>query len=251
MATFAPEVIFSIGSFPITNTFINTLLVDGVLLGSVYAVNKHLSKIPGFFQNIMEFVIQTFYDLTETIAGKNTDKIFPWFMTFFLFILIANWSGLIPGANSIGFFEEGEHGKHLVPLLRNATSELNVTLALALISLVATHVLSIRTIGFRQYISRFVSLNPVLLFVGILELVSEFTKVISLSFRLFGNIDAGEIVLGTISSIFSFLVPIPFLLLEVIVGLVQALVFAMLTMAFMSVLMTPHHTEGAVGAEEH
>ncbi len=242
-ASFAPEVIFYIGSFPVTNTVINTVLVDGVLVGSAYAVKKNLSKIPGIFQNLMEFVVQSMYDLTETIAGKNTKKIFPWFMTFFLFILIANWSGLLPGANSIGFFKEGEYGKHLVPLLRNATSELNVTLALAIVSLVATHVLSIRTIGVREYIGRFISLNPVLLFVGLLELVSEFTKIISLSFRLFGNIYAGEIVLGTISSIFAFLVPIPFLLLEVIVGLVQALVFAMLTMAFMSVLMTPHHAE--------
>lgn len=242
-ASFAPEVIFHIGSFPVTNTVINTLLVDGVLVGSAYAVKKNLSKIPGFFQNLMELVVQSMYDLTETIAGKNTKKIFPWFMTFFLFILIANWSGLLPGANSIGFYGVRDGEKHFVPLLRNATSELNVTLALAIVSLVATHVLSIRTIGVREYIGRFISLNPVLLFVGILELVSEFTKIISLSFRLFGNIYAGEIVLGTISSIFAFLVPIPFLFLEVIVGLVQALVFAMLTMAFMSVLMTPHHAE--------
>ena len=88
------------------------------------------------------------------------------------------------------------------------------------------------------------SFNPILLFVGILELVSEFTKLISLSFRLFGNIYAGEVVLVTISSLAAFIAPIPFLLLESIVALVQALVFAMLTMVFMSILIKPHHAEG-------
>lgn len=242
-AEFAPQAIFFIGSFPVTNTFINTLLVDAGLIGSAMYFKKNLSKIPSRFQNLMEMVLQTFYSLTESVAGKNTQKIFPWFMTFFLFILISNWSGLLPGAHSIGFYRGHGEERHLVPLLRNATSELNVTLALALISLVATHVLSIRTIGIAEYLSRFFSLNPVMLFVGILEIVSEFTKIISLSFRLFGNIYAGEVVLGTISSIFAFLIPVPFLLLEVIVGLVQALVFSMLTMAFMSILMTPHHAE--------
>lgn len=270
MAAFAPEVLFHIGSFPVTNTILNTLFVDGVLVGGAYYLKDHMKKIPGMFQNIVEFVISTFYDLTESVAGvKNTPKIFPWFMSFFLFILVANWSGLIPGAGSVGLkpavhetvtnehtaanttaekntadvAKAEEEPAELTPIMRNATSELNVTLALALISLVATHVLAIRAVGFGDYISRFISLNPILLFVGILELISEFTKIVSLSFRLFGNIFAGEVVLRTISSLFAFVFPVPFILLEVIVGLVQALVFSMLTMVFMSVLMTPHHQE--------
>jgi F-type H+-transporting ATPase subunit a len=103
--------------------------------------------------------------------------------------------------------------------------------------------MSITTIGIKDYIGRFISLNPIYLFVGLLEIVSEITKVISLSFRLFGNIFAGEIVLGTVSTIFAFIFPLPFLMLEVIVGLIQALVFGMLTMAFMAILTTPHHEE--------
>jgi F-type H+-transporting ATPase subunit a len=103
--------------------------------------------------------------------------------------------------------------------------------------------LSIKALGIKQYLGKFFSLNPILLFVGLLEIVSEFTKIISLSFRLFGNIFAGEVVLATISSLFAFVAPIPFMLLEVLVGLVQALVFAMLTMVFMSVMMTSHHDE--------
>jgi F-type H+-transporting ATPase subunit a len=104
-------------------------------------------------------------------------------------------------------------------------------------------VLSVKTIGIKEYLSRYFSLNPLNLFIGFLEIISEITKIISLSFRLFGNIFAGEIVLGTISAIFAILFPLPFLLLEVVVGLVQALVFSMLTMAFMAILMTPHHSE--------
>lgn len=244
MAAFAPEAIFYIGSFPMTNTVLNTLLVDAGLIGASYYLKNNLKKVPHLFQNLVETVIQSFYDMTETIAGKNAIKIFPFFMSFFLFILIANWSGLIPGIGTIGFLEPGEHGKtEIIPFIRGTTSDANTTFALAIFSLIATHILAIRAVGIGEYLSRYFSLNPIMLFVGILEIVSEFTKVISLSFRLFGNIFAGEVVLHTVSSLFAFLAPVPFMLLEIIVGLVQALVFSMLTMVFMSVLMTPHHSE--------
>ena len=167
-------------------------------------------------------------------------------MSFFIFILIANWSEFIPGFSSIGFFHHGEQGeKTLVPLFRSATSDLNATLALAMISAVATHFLSVRTLGIKEYIGRYFSLNPINLFVGILELIGEFTKIISLSFRLFGNIFAGGVVLGIISGIFAIIIPLPFLLLEIIVGFVQALIFGMLTMAFMAILTTPHNPQHA------
>lgn len=239
-AEFAPEVIFHIGSFAVTNTILNTIFVDAVIVGGVFYLNRHIKKIPGIFQNIVEMLVTTFYDVTEIISGENAKKIFPFFMSFFLFILIANWSGLIPGNGAIGL--KGEEG-HLIPIFRNATSDLNVTLALALVSVFATHILSVKTIGIKEYLSRFFSLNPINLFVGLLEIVSEVTKVISLSFRLFGNIFAGEIVLVTIGSLFAFIFPIPFMALEIIVGLVQALVFSMLTMVFMTILMKPHHAE--------
>src|SRR3989344_5350928 len=173
-------------------------------------------------------------------AESSALKIFPYIMTFFLFILLANWSGLIPGVGSIGFFEESEGKKHIVPLLRAATSDLNTTLGLALVSALATHMLSIKTVGIKDYLGRYFSLNPINLFIGILEIISEITKIVSLSFRLFGNIFAGEIVILTVSSMFAFIFPLPFLMLEVIVGVVQALVFSMLTMVFMAILTTSH-----------
>lgn len=239
MVSFAAEPIFSLGNFPVTNSFLDTLLVDAILIGLIVAVNKKISLIPGFLQNLIEMTVETFYDLTRSVANERTDRIFPFVMSFFLFILIANWTGLIPGFSSVGFYQ----GKNLTPLFRAATSDFNVTFALAIVSAISTHIISIKTIGIKDYLSRYFSLNPIYLFIGFLEIISEITKVISLSFRLFGNIFAGEIVLGTVSTIFAFLFPLPFLALEVIVGLVQALVFSMLTMAFMAILATPHHEE--------
>lgn len=252
MAALAPDILTTIGPLPITNTLVNTIFIDAVIIGSLILLQKNIKKIPGLFQNAVELVVDGFYNLTESISGKNAVKIFPWFFSFFIFILIANWSALLPGLESIGFWHHGEHGEeHLVSLNRNLTSDLNATLALALISFVATHTLSIKAIGIGQYLGRFLSLNPILLFVGILEIVSEFTKIISLSFRLFGNIFAGEVVLSTISSLFAFGFPVPFIFLEIIVGLVQAMVFSMLTMVFMSVLMTPHHEENHAKEVNH
>ena len=244
MASFAPETIFYFGSFPVTNTVINTLVVDSGLIGAAYYLKNNLKKVPRIFQNLIEIVIESFYEMTEAISGKNAAKIFPFFMSFFLFILVANWSGLIPGIGTIGILAPVDHGKtEIIPFIRGATSDANTTFALAIFSLLATHILAIRAVGIGEYLSRYFSFNPIMLFVGILEIVSEITKLVSLSFRLFGNIFAGEVVLHNVSSLFAFLAPVPFLLLEIIVGLVQALVFSMLTMVFMSILMTPHATE--------
>ena len=293
MAAIAPEILTQIGPLPITNTLINTLIIDGLLVGGALYLSRHVKKIPAGFQNLSEMVIEGFYNFTESIAGKNAKQIFPWVFTFFIFILLSNWSGLLPGFASIGWFEEvhapvaaevheevapiapvDDHGQavddhgapvaksateshadgeaasgehkgetHIVPLLRNATSDANVTFALAIVSVAATHVLSVRKLGWKEYLGRYFSLNPIFLFVGLLEIISEITKMVSLSFRLFGNIYAGEVVLGTVHSLFAFIFPLPFMALEIIVGLVQALVFAILTMVFMSIMMTPHHAE--------
>lgn len=247
MASLQPETIIHGPGIDITNTVIATVFTDLVLVLLLIVAVKNIKRIPGIFQIAIESCVEYFYSLTSQISGKNTDKIFPWFMSFFIMIFVANLVGLLPGFGSIGFIEQGhgEHAEnHFVPLLRGMTSDFNVTLALATISVIATHMIAVRTTGFKSYISRFLSFNPILLFVGILELVSEFTKLFSLSFRLFGNIYAGEVVLSTISGLFAFFAPIPFLLLEFIVAMVQALVFSMLTMVFMSILATPHGEGG-------
>jgi F-type H+-transporting ATPase subunit a len=241
MVSFAAEPIIRLGFFNVTNTFLDTILVDALLLSLIFLIHKKLSLIPGMLQNLIEMTVEAFYDITASVANENAARIFPYLMSFFLFILIANWTDLIPGISAIGL----KHGNTIIPFLRPATSDLNTTLGLALISAVSTHVMSIRVTGIKDYIGRFISLNPLNLYLGVLEVISEIAKVISLSFRLFGNIFAGGVVLATVSGIFAFIFPIPFLMLEVIVGLVQALVFAMLTMAFMAVLTTPHHHQEA------
>lgn len=243
MVSFAPEVITHLGIFPITNTFLDTLLVDIILVTGSILLIKRFTFVPvRLIQNALEAIIEMFYALAESIADKRASQIFPYLMSFFLFILIANWSSLIPGVSSIGFF----HNREFIPLFRGATTDLNTTLALALVSAVSTHMLSIKIIGIKEYLSRYFSFNPLNLFVGLLEIFSEITKIISLSFRLFGNIFAGEVVLLTVSSIFAILLPLPFLLLEILVGVVQALVFSMLTMAFMAILTTPHQEANAI-----
>lgn len=250
MVSFEPEIIFRLGPVNITNTLLDTLLVDLILVMGALFVSKKLSIIPNLFQCAVESIIEVFYNLTKSVSKTYADKIFPFVLSFFLFIVLVNWSGLIPGVGTIGLIDPSAEGKKLVPILRSATSDLNTTLALALVSAVATHVLSIKTIGIKDYLSRFFSLNPLNLFIGILEIISEITKVISLSFRLFGNIFAGEVVILSVSSIFAFIFPVPFLFLEIIVGFVQALVFAMLTMAFMAILTTSHKREKEVRESE-
>lgn len=239
--SFAAENLFHIGFFPITNSFLTTLFVSSFLLIFTFIMQRKIALVPGRFQNATELAIESFYTLTSQIAGKRTSIIFPWFATFFIFILIANWSGLLPGFGTIGFFQH--HEKSFVPLLRPVNSDLNVTLALAIISLSVTHFYSLRLLGMGEYLGRFFSLNPINLFVGVLEFFLEFVKIVSLSFRLFGNIYAGETLLITVSTlapITAFIVPLPFMVLEVVVGFVQALVFSMLTMVFMVIFTTPH-----------
>ncbi|HVF69378.1 MAG TPA: FoF1 ATP synthase subunit a [Xanthomonadales bacterium] len=291
MASFAPDIITQIGPLPITNTLLHTLIVDGVLIALALTIYKNLKTIPHSLQAIIEPVIEAMYSLTESIATSKiaTQRIFPYVMTFFLFILTANFTGLLPGVGTIGFHKDGathsqaiskahatepaheentvnheatpvgkekavEHTSDaahteasFIPLLRGATSDINLTLALAIISVVVTHMLSIQVTGINDYLARYFSFNPINLYVGLLELVAEVTKIISLSFRLFGNIFAGEIALHTISNLVAFVAPLPFLLLESIVSIVQALVFSVLTLVFMAVLTTPHHNEAHEG----
>jgi len=270
MAAFAPEIITHLGPLPITNTLIHTLFVDFILISLAIYLSKRIKIISSGLQTVVEPIIESLYTLTESIAPskKAIKSIFPFVATFFLFIFVSNFTGLLPGIGTIGFFPkentliESTHAESanltetkktehvFVPIMRGATSDINVTLALSVISVVATHALSILITGWKDYLSRWFSFNPINLYVGLLELVAEFTKIISLSFRLFGNIYAGEVALHTISSLFAFLAPIPFLLLESLVSIVQALVFSILTLVFMSVLTKPHH-EAHEPAQSH
>lgn len=234
----APNIITSLGPLLITNTMIVTWITMGILLVLSLLGTKKMSLVPSGLQNFLEMIIEGGYQMVEDLAAKKAKVFFPYVMTFFLFIITANWLGLFPGFGTIGLNKDG-----FIPLFRSINSDLNTTLALALLSVIITHIYAIKYLGVLDYIKKWISFNPIFLFVGLLELVSEFTKIISLSFRLFGNIFAGEVVLSTVSSIFAFIAPLPFYGLEVIVGFVQAAVFMMLTLVFMVLISQKHPGE--------
>lgn len=239
----APEIIGHISNLPVTNTLLVTWVTMILLIGSSFLATRKIQTIPSGLQNFFEFIIESGFDTVEQLAHSRARVFFPFLMTFFLFIITANWLGLFPGFGTIGFFEHKEGKELFVPLLRSVNSDLNTTLALAIISVVTTHIFALKYLGLLEYIKKWISLNPIFLFVGLLELVGEFTKMVSLSFRLFGNIFAGEVVLSTIAGIFAFVVPLPFYFLEIIVGFVQAAVFMMLTLVFMVLLTEKHGAE--------
>lgn len=216
-----------------------------VLVAFGVAASFRISALPGKLQNAGEMVIETALDFFTEVLGsrKDAERTFPFVFTFFIFILISNWLGLVPGIGSIGFIEHqvvnGNAQEVFVPLLRSTYSDLNMTLALSLISVIATHILGIAAIGFFKHAGKYITFkSPLLFFIGILELVAEVAKVLSFSFRLFGNIFAGEVLLVVILSLVPYVAPIPFFALEIFVGFVQALVFSMLTLVFIKVAIT-------------
>jgi F-type H+-transporting ATPase subunit a len=239
METSGLHSVFSIAGISITNTLLATLVVDAVILLVVFAVRRRLALVPGKLQSLVEGIVDYLHTTTEQVAGSRTGMIFPWVAIFFIYIALSNLIGLLPGFGTIGFHRE----TGFMPLLHVSTADLNLTLALAVVSVVASNALAIRLLGLGQYLKRFFAINPLLLFVGLLELLQEFTKFITFSFRLFGNISAGEAVLGTMSSLVAFIVPVPFLGFEILVAVIQGMIFALLTLAFMTILTEPHHKE--------
>jgi F-type H+-transporting ATPase subunit a len=259
--TLAAEPIAYIGAFPITNSMVNTTIVSVLLLGSVAILRRKMVLIPRGFQNAVESIVELMITYIEPVAGSaaRARRFLPIVGTLFLFILISNWMGILPGVGSIGLWQTHGGEQVLVPLFRPATSDLNTTLALALFAIVGTHIFGTLTIGIWKHLNRFLQIMPIIngfrkgginiivgfieFGVGIIETIGEIAKVVSLSLRLYGNIFAGEVLLTVMASIFAFGLPLPFIFMELIVGIVQALVFAMLTLAFLSIMTEePHHS---------
>jgi len=242
----AAEKLFSIFGFPITNTLLMAWLAMAVLLGFALVVKRSLAPVPhSGAQNFAEMAIDGAVSFVESVVGsrKDAERFFPIVGTIFFFILVSNWMGILPGVGTIGFFEEVGHGEAaFVPLFRSAYSDVNMTLALAVSSVVIVHVMGIATIGIFKHAGKFLNFsNPILFFVGILELVGEVAKMISFSFRLFGNIFAGEVLLVVISFLVPYVAPLPFMGLELFVGFMQALVFSILTLVFLKIATEEHH----------
>ncbi|OGI17844.1 MAG: ATP synthase F0 subunit A [Candidatus Moranbacteria bacterium RIFCSPHIGHO2_02_FULL_40_12b] len=239
------EPIFYIGNFPVTNTLIMTLIVSCIIIISSILLKRKLKIIPKGFQNAVEYVLEALLNLTDSVTQdrKQSKKFFPLVATIFIFVILSNWIELVPGLGTFGINRIHDGKIILVPFIRSSSADFNVTLAIALVSVFATQFMGIAAIGFVRYAKKFL-VNPlrkpylVGTFVGILEIISEIAKIISFSFRLFGNIFAGEVLLIVMLGLVPFLIPLPFLFLELFVGFVQALVFSMLTLVFMKMAVT-------------
>lgn len=248
--TVAAEKIFEIGGFPVTNTIILTTFVMIGLLCLALFVKARFNIIPRGAQNLFEWVIEQLLDLTEGIFGsrKKAEKYLPFIATIFFFVLFSNWSGLLPGVGSIGVYEEHDGETVFLPIFRAASSDLNFTLALAIITVLAINIFGIAAIGFWKHAHKFINFkSPIAFFVGILELISEVARMVSFSFRLFGNIFAGEVMLVIAAFFLPYILPVPLLALEIFVGLIQASVFAILAAVFTSMAVVEHggeHPEG-------
>jgi F-type H+-transporting ATPase subunit a len=238
----APQVVFHVGDFPVTNSLIFSIVVTLFISFFVILLSRCITQIPGKIQALVEIVIEYIYNLGEELAHDKIKTFFPWVATFFIFVLTANILALFPGVSTIGINEVIDGKQKFIPLLRSINSDLNMTLSLALLSVIVTHFYAIKFMGIVNYFKKWFSLKMfgIFLFVGMLEVVSEFTKIVSLSFRLFGNILAGKVLLKTAWSYSAFIVPIPFYFLELIVAVVQAAVFMMLTLVFMVMLSEIH-----------
>lgn len=236
------ETIYHLNGFAITNSLVLSLIVTLILIVLAWFLRYQVALVPAGFYNGAEAIFEGFLNLIESVVGNLNEakQFFPLIVTLFSFILLNNWIALVPGVGSIGIRMPGHEG--LVPIFRGANADLNTTLALAIVSVLATQYYGIKKTGFLRNFSRFVNLtSPLMFFVGLLELVAEFAKVVSFSFRLFGNIFAGEVLLIVMGFLAPFFGPIPFIGLELFVGFVQALVFAMLTLVFLKVAVAESH----------
>lgn len=309
----APEVIFELGSFPVTPTILTMVLVFILLVAFAFFSTRKMELVPSGMQNVMETIIEQLIGLFESIAGPMWAKFFSITATIFLLVLLSNYLGLIPGAGSIGFIKVGaethtdvqngqvcfqdetthqcapsgifvladapsfvetydlytkaqiakgiaeEPHAAFVPILRAPSSDINMPLALALISVFMTQVYGMQKQGLK-YWTRFFSFGRLLkgdiafglidVFVGLVELISEIFKIVSFTFRLFGNIFAGEVILLIMAFLFAIL-PLPFYGLEFFVAFIQAFVFAVLTAAFMRIATAEHGGGGHEGEAHH
>ncbi len=271
----AAEPIFHIGSFPVTNSLITAWVAVALFVVVGFLVKrsiKHVpseaeggdhrpSKLQNFFEAVVEFMLGYVDQVTHDRARSR--KFLPIVGSLFLFILVCNWMAQIPGVGSIWRTIELHGHIENAPVFRPAAADLNLTLAMALLTVVASHVFGIITIGFFAHWNKFIALGTLVksfkkgginifvgfieLMVGVIEFSAEIAKVLSLSLRLFGNIFAGEVLITVLYGLVAYFMPLPFMALELIVGLVQATVFAMLALVYLTILTEqPHGHE-----EEH
>lgn len=260
--------------FPFTNSVLMTIVVDVLLFLTVFFGVRNLQLIPRGFQNIVEAMVEAFYNFAQTVDRKNIAKFFPLCATIFFFVLYANVFALIPGVGSIGgcltphetvpaaetaapapfaahLPGSCPEGTEIIPVLRSPSADLNTTLAIALWAVFMIEYFGFQALGL-NYLTKFFNFREGAMgtFVGLLELISEFVRIIAFAFRLFGNIFAGEVILVVMAYLFPYLLPLPFYGLELFVAFIQAVIFSILTLVFMSIAVLEHSAHDEHGAPE-
>lgn len=230
--------------FPITNSLLMAWLVMLVLIGFAIVFRSKLALIPGKLQAGIEWMFEAVLNyMTETLESeKYARKFFPLVMTIFFFVLVGNELAFVPGVGSVNV--AGEHG--VIPLLRAPAADLNVTLALAFIAFFVIEITGIAALGAWKYSQKYLNFSsPVNFVVGIIEFISNLGRIISFSFRLFGNIFAGEVMIAVAFFFVAYLLPVPLIAFEVFVGVVQAIVFSLLTLFFIKLAIAEPHGQEA------
>ncbi len=231
--------LFHLGGFDVTNGLLMTFIASLVLVAFAIVMRSKIKMIPGKLQGAVEMGAEALLGLMESTLGsmQAAEKYFPLIATIFIFILTSNLLGIFPGVGSLMF----ENGGREVPLFRSPAADLNFTLAFAVISVIVTNIIGMASVGVFKHLGKFFNFHsPIDFFIGILELISEAAKIISLSFRLFGNVFAGEVLLTIISFLAPYFIPLPFLFLEIFVGMIQAFIFAMITLVSISLHTAIH-----------
>jgi len=227
---------------PITNTLLTSWAVVALFVIIAVVFRSRLRMIPGKFQTVLEDMFSFVFDyIAETLESrKMAARFFPLLMTIFLFVFASNVLEFLPGIGSLGFFGEEE----FTPLFRSVNTDLNVPLMLAIISFFVVEITGILTIGAIKYGKKFLDFRSPLGFaIGIVELIGELVRVVSLSFRLFGNVLAGEVVLLVAIYFVPYLLPVPLMMFELFIGTLQAAVFALLTLFFIKLAVTEPHEQ--------
>lgn len=238
------EPIFHLFGFAVTNSFFTSffVLIITCLIGIYYFIESKKTKDKSRLYYLLKFFIKSIYGLFYSVFGEKTPIFFPILFSFFFYVVIQNWFGLLPGIGSVLIKVVEGNEEVMVPLFRGNNADLNATLGLALISFFLIQYFSIKYIGLKGYLKKFFNFaNPIMFFVGILDIISEFSKILSFSFRLFGNIFAGEVLMAVISYLVPLFASFPFMLFEIFVGFIQALVFSMLTAVFINGAIQEHH----------
>jgi F-type H+-transporting ATPase subunit a len=227
--------IFNIGSFGMTNGLLLTLIVSFLLITFSLIFKSKIKLVPGKLQGAVEMGAEALLNLMESTLGSatNAEKYFPLIATIFIFVACSNLLGLLPGVGSLMYGE--------TPLFRSPAADLNFTLAFAVISVIVTNIIGMSAVGTFKHLGKYINFHgPIDFFIGILEIISEIAKIISLSFRLFGNVFAGEVLLTIVSFLAPYFVPLPFMFLELFVGMIQAFIFATITLVSISLHTATH-----------